>query len=98
MFAPRSESGGFAGKGGKPGFGGAHKSFAKKPFAPRDRSPFDRSGGGFEARAPHAGDAGRGAFDRPSLAGRPEHKPAGAGPRKPGFSKPQRPRPGGFDR
>ena len=99
MFAPRPAGahnfGAPAGRFGKPAFG-ADKGFAKKPFAPRDRGPFDRAGAGHETRAPHA-DGGRSAFDRP-------HATPGAGPRKaggpaarPGF-KPQRPRPVSHDR
>ncbi len=99
MFAPRPAGahkfGAPAGRFGKPAFG-ADKGFAKKPFAPRDRTPFDRAGAGHETRAPHA-DGGRSAFDRP-------HATPGAGPRKaggpaarPGF-KPQRPRPVSHDR
>jgi hypothetical protein len=106
MYAPRPAGGAPARFGGKPSFG-------KKPFAPRggegfaprggdsrpprDHSPFDRSAGHFEPRAPHGGDAPRSPFDRAS-------KPAGFAPRKPGGPagkpgfKPTRPRPGGFTR
>ena len=81
-----------AGRFGKPGFGGPAKGFAKKPFAPRDRSPFERSAGDFDARRPHA-DAGRSAFDRPAAPARFEARKPAAGAGKPGF-KPQR----SFDR
>ncbi len=107
MYAPRP-AGAPSRFGGKPAFG-------KKPYAPRggegfaprggdsrpprDHSPFDRSAGHFEPRAPHGGnDAPRSnPFDRAS-------KPAGFAPRKPGGPagkpgfKPARPRPGGFTR
>jgi superfamily II DNA/RNA helicase len=105
MYAPRP-TGAPARFGGKPSFG-------KKPYAPRggegfaprggdnrpprDHSPFDRSAGRFEPRAPHGGDASRSPFERAS-------KPVGFAPRKPGGPagkpgfKPARPRPGGFTR
>jgi superfamily II DNA/RNA helicase len=87
-FAPRGE--GFAPRGGE--------GFARDSRPPRDHSPFDRSAGHFEPRAPHGGDSPRGSpFDRAS-------KPAGFAPRKAsgpagksGF-KPARLRPGGFTR
>ena len=102
MFPARPEGGAPAGRFGKPAFG-AHKGFVKKPFASRDRSPFERGPGGFEARVPPQGDGARSPFDRPAHAGRVDHKPAfaarkpGAPAGKPGF-KPRTARPGSFDR
>ena len=99
-YAPRGGDG-YAPRGGEghaPRGGEGFASRGGDSRAPRDRSPFDRSVGHFEPRAPHGGDAPRGSpFDRPS-------KPAGFAPRKPGGPagkpgfKPARPRPGGFTR
>ena len=70
IFAARAESR-FGDKPfGKPGIGGA-KSFGKKPFVSRDRSPFDR-----------AGSAGR-VDHKPAFAPRTSAAPVGKGGFKP---------------
>ena len=102
LHAARPEGRAPAARFGKPAFAPG-KGYAKKPFAARDRSPFERAPGHHEARVPHA-DAGRSSpFDRPHPAGRLDAPAPGAarktgGPAgKAGF-KPQRPRSGSYER
>ncbi len=94
MFAPRSEGAPAGRFGNKPSYGGQKTFGAKRPFAPRDRAPFDRDAAPrFEARPAHAGDAHRSPFDRGTASKAPG---SGAGA-KSGFG-PARPRTGGFTR
>ena len=115
LFAARSDGAAgarFGGKPfGKPGFGAGH---GKKPFTPRDRSPFERSSAGDAARldvravhgahGAHGGEAPRSPFDRLPGAMRSDHTPGGYVGRKGAAApakpgfKPARPRPGGYTR